>query len=66
MNLTYKEILKLKGKELLNTNTNSSEFGKTFKVTSATNKNVILNNGVTIKTDIFIETKQFDYKLLLK
>ena len=64
MNLTYKEIVKLKGKELLNTNTSSAEFGKVFKVTSSTSKNVILNNGITIKTDIFLETKQYDYKLL--
>lgn len=64
MNLTYKEIVNLKGKELLNTNTSSAEFGKVFKVTSSTSKNVILDNGITIKTDIFLETKQYDYKLL--
>lgn len=64
MNLTYTEILKLKGKELLNTNTNSADFGKVFIVTSSTNNNVILNNGITIKTTIFFETRQNDYKLL--
>lgn len=64
MNLTYNEILKLKGKVLENTNSNSAEFGRTFKVTSSTNKNVVLNNGTTIKTTIFFETRQNDFKLL--
>ena len=64
MNLNYQEILNLKGRELLNVNTNSAECGKIFKVTSSTRKNVVLNNGITIKTDIFFQTKQYEYILL--
>ena len=62
--MNWKEILNLKGKELQNINPNSAEFGKVFKVTSSTNKNVVLNNGITIKTNIFMETKQNDYKII--
>lgn len=63
MKLDYKEILKLKGKKLINTNPTSSEKGKVFVVTSATKTNVILNKGITIKTPLFYETKQADYEL---
>lgn len=64
MNMTYKEILNLKGKKLENINTNSGEFGKVFNVTRATKNHIELNNGIKIITIIFHNTKQQNYKLI--
>lgn len=63
MNLTYNETLKLKGKKLINVNPTSGEFGKTFTVTSSTKNNVVLDNGIKIKTVLFVEIIQNNYKL---
>ena len=62
MKIEYKEILKLKGRKLLDTVTGGIE--KIFTVTSVTKRNIVLNNGITIKTDLFYETKQANYELL--
>jgi hypothetical protein len=62
MILTYKEILKLKGCKLLDTVTCGLE--KVFTVTSVTKRNIVLNNGLTYKTDQFYESKQANYELV--
>jgi len=58
MRLDYKDILKLKGKILIDVRHNSEHI-----VTSVTKNNLILDNGITIKTSIFYETKQENYLL---
>lgn len=63
MQLTYSEILKLKGKTLINVNPTSSEFNKEFEVTSSTKNKVVLNQGISIPTSNFFDDKQKDYEM---
>lgn len=58
MKLTYKEILGLKGKTLIDTRWNREHV-----VTSVTKNNIVLDKGITIKTIIFYETSQANYEL---
>jgi hypothetical protein len=58
MELSYKEILKLKGRELIDNRSNTKHI-----VTSSTKTNVILDNGIKIKTVIFYEHTQQFYTL---
>ena len=58
MNLkNYQEVRNLKGQYLYKL----SE-GVVYKVTSATNRKVILNDGLTYLTSIFFETKQKEFR----
>lgn len=63
MNLTYNQMLNLKGKKLKNINPNSSDFGRVFTVTSSTKKYITLDFGIKIITNIFFETKQHNYEI---
>ena len=62
MNLEYGEILKLKGTWLYDEFTGGIGT-KLRKVTSSTHNNVVLNNGITTKTHIFLDTRQKNFRL---
>jgi len=57
MKLTYREILKLKGRYLKN------KEGEILNVTSATKNKVVLNKGMSFLTSIFMETKQKNFEI---
>jgi len=57
MNLTFKEITLLRGKYLVH------KTEGVCQVTQATSNKIVINNGITILTSIFFETKQKDYEL---
>ena len=61
MQLEYKEILKLKGRRLIDTRHNHE-----YTVTSVTNNKITLNKGLKILTSIFYEHSQQFYELVDK
>lgn len=61
MNLSYKEIKNLKGKEVIEKST-----GAVYKVDSVTSGYVRIGGGMKFLTSVFIESGQFKFELAAK